>query len=457
MSAAALVLSAGVWRFVLAQLLLSAALWASYRGLGRLLRTATDRFLFLRLSLLALWVLPALTWLPERLAPLPPSLAAPLVVTARLPLGFAAAAEAAGAASLWTRTAAVLAALYLLWVGRCVVGMGRAAYRMKRLVRGAQARVLPGGQTVLLHDGELPPATVGWLRPQVLIAQKVYADLELRALQLILRHEAVHMRRYDPVLCAFMELIRALVPFNPFVRMLARHFDSEMELSVDEAVLADPTVGRREYGQLLLDLSTRILPAAAPSGGGVYIARSLVARRISAMAKTSSGKSRPILTLAAFGLISLAGGLGISALPGPRLTWAETAGAGVKAAADSQLQFFLVEPAGGRSIVDDDGSTLPLAAAPILTAADLDQATFTDGENPTLSVHLRAAAAARFAAFSGSHLGHKMAIVLAGKLLAAPVIKARIDGPNLLLSGHFPKEMQRLAAAINAGSAAAAR
>jgi len=73
-----------------------------------------------------------------------------------------------------------------------------------------------------------------------------------------------------------------------------------------------------------------------------------------------------------------------------------------------------------------------------------------------VSVHLRPAAAARFAAFSGSHLGHKLAILLDGKLLAAPVIKSRIDGDSIMLSGHFPKEMRRLAATINAAQSSPA-
>lgn len=447
-------LGSGVWAWLLAELLLSGVAWAAYRLLRRALRTAADRFLFLRLSFAVLLVMPWLTFvpaLPELSRLLPQPTAGSWVVTMRSPLPVAGTSASADRWPLWALAAQGLAVLYLAWAVRCVVSLGRAAYQLQRLAAGAEVCRLPGGATILLHDDELPPATVGFFRPQILISRRIFAELDQRAVQLILRHEAVHIRRRDGVWNALVGLLRALSAYNPLMRALARHFESEMELSVDEAVLADPNVGRREYGQLLLDLSTRILPAAAPSYGGVYIARSLIARRISAMTRPVPGKRRPIFTVAAFAALSLFGGLGVATLPGPRL-----AVAGSQSAADvgePLLQLFLVEPAGTRSVADDDGTQLPLAATPILTAADLDKATFNDGENPTVSVHLRPAAAARFAAFSGSHIGRKLAILLSGKLLAAPVIKSRIEGESMLLSGHFPKEMQRLAATINAGRA----
>lgn len=174
------------------------------------------------------------------------------------------------------------------------------------------------------------------------------------------------------------------------------------------------------------------------------------------MSKPLSAKHRPFLAAVALAACAVLGSGGLSALHLTSSAWASAAARPSAEAADSVLQFFLVEAGGSRSVADEEGGTLALAAAPVLTTADLDRATFTDGENPTVSVHLRPAAVARFAAFSGSHIGHKLAILLDGKLLAAPVIKARIDGDSILLSGRFPKEMRRLTATINAAQAEAA-
>lgn len=436
-------LSGAVWTWLLAELLLSGALWATYVLLARRLRTAADRFLFLKLSFVALLVLP---WLP---AILPPSSGVAWEVAARLPAPLLRRdLQALGSGPRLGVTSA-LALLYLLWAGRCLLSLGLGAWRLRRLVQGAQARELPGWGTVFLHAGALPPATVGIVRPRILLPARLYQQLEPRAVQLILRHEAVHQRRRDGLFNSVVVLLRGLLGFSPFVRALARHFESEMELSVDAAVLADPGIAPREYGRLLLALATELLPRPQPGGSEIFIARSLITRRIAAMTKPSSAKNRPVLAACAFAAFALLGGGGLSALNLTSSAWASAA-PNPTAAADSALQIFLVQPGGSRSVADEDGGSLPLAAAPVLTQADFDHATFNDAENPTLSVHLKHAAGARFAAFSGSHIGHKLAIVLDGKLLAAPVIKARIDGDSIMLSGRFPKEMRHLTATINA-------
>jgi hypothetical protein len=435
-------LSGAVWTWLLAELVLSGGLWAAYVLLARRLRTAADRFLFLKLSFVALLVLP---WLPTIL---PPPAAAPWEVAAQLPAPLPERALQALSSGPQLGVASGLALLYLLWAGRCVLTLGLGALRLRRLVQGAKERELPDFGTVLLHAGELPPATVGIVRPRILLPARLYEQLDARAVQLILRHEAVHQRRRDGLFNSVVVLLRGLLAISPFVRALARHFESEMELSVDAAVLAEPDIAPREYGRLLLALATELLPRPQPGGSELFIARSLITRRIAAMTKPSSAKNRPVLAACAFAAFALLGGGGLSALNLTSSAWASAA-ASPAAATDAALQVFLVQPGGSHSVADDDGGSLPLAAAPVLTQADLDRATFNDGENPTLSVHLRPAAAARFSAFSGSHLGHKLAIVLEGKLLAAPVIKARIDGDSLVLSGHFPGAMRRLAATIN--------
>ena len=176
-----------------------------------------------------------------------------------------------------------LALLYLLWVGRCLLVLGLSAFRLRRLLREAQPLELPGWGTVLLHDGPLPPATVGLFRPRILLPARLYHQLAPRARQLILRHEAVHQRRRDGLFNALVLLMRDLLAISPLVRQLARQFESEMELSVDAEVLADKSIAPREYGRLLVELATDLLPRNQPGGSAIFIARSLITRRISAM------------------------------------------------------------------------------------------------------------------------------------------------------------------------------
>lgn len=443
-------LTTAVWTWLGAELVLSSGLWAAYVLGARHLRSAADRFLFLKLAFVALLVLP---WLPSMA---PSAAPAAWEVAGRLPSQLAGVAPRAGGSGPVLGVASGLALLYLLWVGRCVLSLGVSALRLRRLVRGAQARELPGWGTVLLHGGELPPATVGLFRPRILLPARLYHELDARAVQLVLRHEAVHRRRRDGLFNALVLLMRGLLAMSPLVRALARQFEDEMELSVDAEVLADKSIAPREYGRLLVELATGLVPRHPPGCSAIFIARFLITRRISAMSKPMSPKHRPLLAACAFAACAVLGGGGLSALHLTSSAWASAAARPAAEAADSVLQFFLVEAGGSRSVADEEGGALPLAAAPVLTTADLDRATFTDAENPTVSVHLRPAAAARFAAFSGSHIGHKLAILLDGKLLAAPVIKARIDGDSIMLSGRFPKEMRRLTATINAAQASPA-
>ncbi|HRI54059.1 MAG TPA: hypothetical protein PLW65_28160, partial [Pseudomonadota bacterium] len=164
-------LTTAVWTWLGAELVLSSGLWAAYVLGVRHLRSAADRFLFLKLAFVVLLVLP---WLPSVVSPAAP---AAWEVAVRLPPQLTGVAPRVGGSGPVLGVASGLALLYLLWVGRCVVSLGLSAFRLRRLVRGAQVRELPGFGTVLLHDGELPPATVGLVRPRILLPARLYQKL----------------------------------------------------------------------------------------------------------------------------------------------------------------------------------------------------------------------------------------------------------------------------------------
>jgi Zn-dependent protease with chaperone function len=430
------------------ELLLGAVLWAAYVVLARRIPGAGDRFLLLKLSLVSLLALP---WVP---AVLPESFTRPLPApwevlrSSSLPAATLPPLDPVHGPAGWLAGAVwAIMALYLGWLGLCLLRLVRSAHELRGLLRGARRVDVPAAAPVLVADLVPAPATVGFRRPRILIPARLYERLRARELQLILRHEAVHIRRRDALFNALMLLLRAALPANLFVRALAQHFVHEMELSVDAEVLAGGDPSPREYGQLLLDLARQLgSPASAP--GALFVARSLIARRIAAMTRPASTTRRPTLLLASFvGLVGLCAA-GVSAFRLGPTAWAAGPAPTATAAqpADTLLQMFLVDPAGPRTIAQEDGGGPPLtlAATPVLTGADLQSATLQPGEPPTVSMQLKPAAAARFAAFTGSHLGERMAIVLADKLLVAPVIKSRIDGGRLMLSGPFPDAMRRL-------------
>lgn len=454
-------LTAPLWAWLGLELLLSLGLWAIYGLLARHLATAAERFLFLKLLFVALVLLP---WVPAMLpAAWPSQLSAPwkVLLPTSLPAAVLAAVQTTRSGPGWLAGAAVGGAgLYLSWVGCCLIRLVVAAHQLRSLVRGAKVVAVPGPVPVLLHDHELAPATVGLLCPRILFPRRLYQALSSREVQLILCHEVVHLRRRDPLFNALVLLLGKALVFSPFVRSLARHFESEMELSVDAVVLSKNDIAPREYGHLLFALATQLRGTPEPAGSSVFVARSLIAKRISAMSQPASGKSRKTLLVATFVVVASLCGSGISALRLGPTAWAgpTVAAIGKSVApqpAEALLQVFLVESGGSHSVTQQEGPSLPLSAMPILTGGDLDSATLQAGDSPTLSIHLKSVAAARFAAFTGSHLGQRVAILLEGKLLAAPVIKSKIDGTSIMLSGQFSEGMRRLAQAINEGRPAA--
>ena len=96
------------------------------------------------------------------------------------------------------------------------------------------------------------PLSIGFFRKTacVILPEKEYTPEEL---QLILRHEAIHIARRDSLAKFFMVFCAAVCWFNPLAWIALRHCTADLELSCDETVLlgeSDET--KRRYADLLL-------------------------------------------------------------------------------------------------------------------------------------------------------------------------------------------------------------
>lgn len=92
-------------------------------------------------------------------------------------------------------------------------------------------------------DGNLP---FSFLR-SVFVNPEVFTESELRQ---VLRHERTHIRQRHTWDLLFMESMRVLQWFNPFIYLYARELSSVHEYLADEAVLSCGT-SRRDYLELL--------------------------------------------------------------------------------------------------------------------------------------------------------------------------------------------------------------
>ncbi|TWT35617.1 Methicillin resistance mecR1 protein [Posidoniimonas corsicana] len=182
---------------------------------------------------------------PTPTAVSPPPIEAP---PARLRESSPAASTAQPAAAAW------VVAVYLCGVAAMLIRLGLAAARAHRLASRA-APVVDGAPVRFLRQlaqdwgvGFTPvlvvarttvtPQVVGLLRPTILLPGVALAGMRGEELELILRHELAHVRRYDLWANLLQRLAEALLFFNPAVWLLSRRASRLREYCCDEMACA---------------------------------------------------------------------------------------------------------------------------------------------------------------------------------------------------------------------------
>ena len=143
-------------------------------------------------------------------------------------IGPAAAATAAPVDWAWGLRAAYLAGAAVV-LGRLVVELARLWRTARRLPRTAQA-----GHMLAQTHGQLPTSSFG-----AVVFWDETLPLSAAEARQVLRHELAHVRQghtYDRLL---LELLRAVLWFNPFVHLCARALALTHEYLADEAALLD--------------------------------------------------------------------------------------------------------------------------------------------------------------------------------------------------------------------------
>lgn len=125
-------------------------------------------------------------------------------------------------------------------------------------------RAAPLQENVYLSENVPSPAVYGILRPRILLpASYVGKDLEL-----ILRHERMHVRRMDNLWRLLAFFITAAHWFNPFAWLFLKLFLADVELACDERVIAGYSLEQRKaYARSLLACRENAAVFAAAFGG----------------------------------------------------------------------------------------------------------------------------------------------------------------------------------------------
>lgn len=190
------------------------------------------------------------------------------------------------------------------------VGLGPVDRAVRSLFDGLCARMALR-RTVRIFESSMTtvPATVGWLRPIVMLPATAITGLSQEQLVAVLAHELAHVRRHDYAINLIQGAIETLLFYHPAVWLLSARIRTERENCCDDRAVA-VTGKPAEYARALAQLAEfcpapRLVTAAS---GGELAAR---VRRLLGLAPTSGRSPRmaglvALLTLAVicFGVAS---------------------------------------------------------------------------------------------------------------------------------------------------------
>ena len=97
------------------------------------------------------------------------------------------------------------------------------------------------------------PATIGFIKPVILIPLASVNRLSADQLEAIILHELSHIKRNDYLINLFVSIIETILFFNPFVVLLARIIKRERENCCDDFVI-QYQYDRYDYASALLSL-----------------------------------------------------------------------------------------------------------------------------------------------------------------------------------------------------------
>jgi TonB family protein len=336
------------------------------------------------------------------------------------------------------------AGLSILWLWACgaiagVIWLLAGGWRIRQL-RKQSAPALMGAEVDTLRaavapraefrwsDSLLQPVTFGIRRPVVLLPRRFNA-LTGEARRAVACHELLHVARRDWLWIVFEAGVRALFWFHPAVWWMLDRIHLLREQVVDELVVAR-TSSRRDYMMALMSFADcRQQPALSST----FLRRRHLKSRLRALLKESHMSfPRLIATMTALTLVMGAvAAATVRALP-------LDLGAIAQTSAASRMEIRLAEaaftPGLREAVVSGSNQRIYLYPTTLATWTDVTLARIVDPGTPQVSVAVtfNRAAAARMATATAAHLGKPVAIILDGRVISAPTVRAPISDSAML-------------------------
>lgn len=117
-------------------------------------------------------------------------------------------------------------------------GLAKPEAQWRVFVKQAAAHIgIKRTVNVWLSDFVSSPVTIGFLKPMILLPLASVNSLTPAQLEAVLLHELAHIRRHDYFINLLVTIVKTLLYFNPFVKLLAKQLEKEREKGCDELVL----------------------------------------------------------------------------------------------------------------------------------------------------------------------------------------------------------------------------
>lgn len=137
------------------------------------------------------------------------------------------------------------------------------------------------------------PMLVGFYRPAILLPLLQFSDDEL---SLILKHELIHVKRYDIWCKAFILTATVLHWFNPIVYLMSRAVALQCEISCDALVIQGAEFEqRKQYGEAIICTIKKSEKLQTAFSTNLYGGKQMMKNRISLIMDTKKKKTGVII------------------------------------------------------------------------------------------------------------------------------------------------------------------
>jgi len=188
--------------------------------------------------------------------------------------GFATSAKAWLNSGAGQTVIGILGAIWLIGAGIILMIGGLKYRKIQKILREAIYINEWEKYPVRTSDISGVPMSFGILKPGIYVPvgfeqkeEENEASFSERQKELILWHEAMHLKHHDPLWLIISFVMFAMHWWNPLAWLCVRYIGKDIEMACDEAVLAQIGYGKRgEYAKTLLEFTTdrdKLLPIAA--------------------------------------------------------------------------------------------------------------------------------------------------------------------------------------------------